>query len=378
METAKNEKTNESTLSGQETPENSASPVENPDTDSELSSASASNTDPLDVDESEPSSKIPWCKRKKLVYGCIAGACCEAIAGGGIVFALSQQGVNTENNQPKTTTTQKVVEKQEETGIKVSVDLPDWDEDSTPALLEINDGVKSTYQAIESKDAKDVKVSLAKGDYSVKLISPINSDGSIYIVSDEVKTTIDDANKEVNFPINGSKLPAEDVTDDQIKEIQKKFDDAKEQGKVDQGVVDKVNKNADAGKDARESKSDEEKKEAQETVKEEVKNTSNGTSSSSSSTSSQSSSSASTSSSSDSSSAPAHTHNWVAHYTTIHHDAVTHEEPIYQLTERSICSACGADITGNVYEHVKAEMLAGNPGGDPIAKLIIRLSIIKH
>lgn len=313
METTKNEKTNESTLSGQETPENSASPVENPDTDSELSSASASNTDPLDVDESEPSSKIPWCKRKKLVYGCIAGACCVAIAGGGIVFALSQQGVNTENNQPKTTTTQKVVEKQEETGIKVSVDLPDWNEDSTPALLEVSDGVRTTYQASESKNSKDIKVNLSKGDYTVKLISPINSDGSIYIVSDEIKTTIDDANKEVNVPINGSKLPAEDVTDDQIKEIQQKFNDAKEQGKVDQATVDKVNKNADAGKEARELKSDEEKKEAQESAKEEIKKTSESSTSQSSSSASPSGSTSSgfsssgSGSSSSSSSTPTHT-----------------------------------------------------------------------
>ncbi|MDO4842576.1 MAG: hypothetical protein Q3982_07885 [Phoenicibacter congonensis] len=305
---------------------------------------------------------MPWYKHKKLVYGCVAGVCCVALIGGGVAIALNQSSDNNKENETTTLT----VSYKEDTGIKVNVDLPDWNDDSTPALLEINDGVSSTYQVIESKNAKDIKIALNKGDYTIKLISPINSDGSIYFVSDEVKATINDNNKEVKIPINGSKLPAEDVTDDQIKDIQKKFDEAKELGKVDQSTVDKVNKNADAGKDARESKSDDEKKEAQETAKEEVKKTetTGSTSSQSSSTSSPSSSSSSGSSgSSSSASFSTHTHNWIAHYSTIYHDAVTTQTPIYSEREVVYCNNCGADITNNYSQHTKAHALAGETGG---------------
>ena len=283
--------------------------------------------DLFEVNESEPNPKVPWYKRKKVVAGCVAGVCCLALVGGGVAIALNQATDADKGSDAAITT----VANKEETEIKVTLDLPDWNEDSTPALLEINDGISSTYQAIKSKDAKDLKINLNKGTYTIKLISPINSDGSIYIVSDEVKTTIDDTKKEVTLPFNGTKLPAEDVTDDQIKDIQKKFEEAKEQGKVDQEIVDKVSKNADAGKDARESKTDEEKEEAQETVKEEVKKNSESTDSQSSSSNSTNSTSGGFSSSgfsdSSGSSTPAHTHSW----TTVYHDAVTHEEPVYDL-----------------------------------------------
>ena len=33
------------------------------------------------------------------------------------------------------------------------------------------------------------------------------------------------------------------------------------------------------------------------------------------------------------------------------------------MDERSICNHCGADITGNVLEHVKGHLLAGETGG---------------
>ena len=37
--------------------------------------------------------------------------------------------------------------------------------------------------------------------------------------------------------------------------------------------------------------------------------------------------------------------------------------PIYENDERSICNACGADITGNEVAHVKNHMLNGENGG---------------
>ena len=76
---------------------------------------------------------------------------------------------------------------------------------------------------------------------------------------------------------------------------------------------------------------------------------------------------------------PSHTHNWVQQYTTVHHPEKGHNEqyvvkeawtesvPIYEMVEREICNACGADITdlgqSGIGEHIKNHMLAGENGG---------------
>ena len=71
---------------------------------------------------------------------------------------------------------------------------------------------------------------------------------------------------------------------------------------------------------------------------------------------------------------PSHTHNWVASTKQIHHDAVGHNEkvlvkpawtekiPRYTNVAREICNTCEADITGNIREHIKKHMLAGEGG----------------
>lgn len=72
---------------------------------------------------------------------------------------------------------------------------------------------------------------------------------------------------------------------------------------------------------------------------------------------------------SSSSSSATHTHNWVAQTTTVHHDAVyktVHHDATYTTVhhdavaeDRTICNNCGADITGNVDAHMKANILNG-------------------
>ena len=61
-----------------------------------------------------------------------------------------------------------------------------------------------------------------------------------------------------------------------------------------------------------------------------------------------------------------HTHNWVAQYKTVNVPEKGHNEqvPITEMKAYSICNACGADITGNTYEHVKDHMIndTGNGG----------------
>lgn len=75
-------------------------------------------------------------------------------------------------------------------------------------------------------------------------------------------------------------------------------------------------------------------------------------------------------------STPSHTHNWVQQYTTVHHPEKGHNEqyvikeawtesiPIYEMDEREICSACGADITDlDVGTHMYNHMINGENGG---------------
>ena len=79
-------------------------------------------------------------------------------------------------------------------------------------------------------------------------------------------------------------------------------------------------------------------------------------------------------SSSNSSKPAEHTHNWVAQYKTVNVPEKGHNEqvlvqaaydeqvPIKEMQEFSICSTCGADITGNTSAHMKAHMLNGENG----------------
>ena len=82
----------------------------------------------------------------------------------------------------------------------------------------------------------------------------------------------------------------------------------------------------------------------------------------------------SNSSNSNSSKPAEHTHNWVAQYKTVNVPEKGHNEqvlvqaaydeqvPITEMREYSICSTCGADITGNTSAHMKAHMLNGENG----------------
>lgn len=119
----------------------------------------------------------------------------------------------------------------------------------------------------------------------------------------------------------------------------------------------------------------EEKKE--ETAKADTSNKSNTSESKKNNTASTSNSSSNKNNSSSSSSKPTeHTHNWVAQYKTVNVPEQGHNEqvlvqaaydeqvPITEMRAYSICNDCGADITGNTYEHVKDHMIndTGNGG----------------
>lgn len=126
------------------------------------------------------------------------------------------------------------------------------------------------------------------------------------------------------------------------------------------------------------AKTEDEKKEEQEVKQEEKKEeTAKADSSNKSNTSeSKKNNTASTNSSSNSSKPAEHTHNWVAQYKTVNVPEKGHNEqvlvqaaydeqvPITEMKAYSICNDCGADITGNTYEHVKDHMIndTGNGG----------------
>ena len=79
--------------------------------------------------------------------------------------------------------------------------------------------------------------------------------------------------------------------------------------------------------------------------------------------------------SSNSSKPAEHTHNWVAQYKTVNVPEKGHNEqvlvqaaydeqvPITEMKAYSICSTCGADITGNASAHVKNHVMIGDDKG---------------
>lgn len=176
----------------------------------------------------------------------------------------------------------------------------------------------------------------------------------------------------------------------------KKVDISLKEDKVNLDVTKKAGTTATLTPSEDSAKTEEEKKDEQEVKQEEKKeetsksNTSeskkdNTASTSSSSNKNNSSSSKPSNSNNSGSSKPSnnsgskpaeHTHNWVAQYKTVNVPEKGHNEqvlvqaaydeqvPITEMKAYSICNACGANLTGNIYEHVKDHMIndTGNGG----------------
>lgn len=136
--------------------------------------------------------------------------------------------------------------KEAEKALKVTVTInvkadKGWDKDSTPAIAHIVSRDKKTdfYHAVRPDNAGSTgttTVKLAGGNYNVGFVSPLNKDGSAYDVQGtgkakeielEVKTDAKDGVK-VDCPMK--QIPAEQVTDDMIKDIVEKTQDAVEKG----------------------------------------------------------------------------------------------------------------------------------------------------
>ena len=246
-------------------------------------------------------------------------------------------------------------------------------------LLENGDAVKSKeertlYYDVKENDKLDVKIGLQDQDKTFVFKDVDTEDTKKVDVSlKDDKVNLDVTKKDGT---TATLTPSEDSakTEDEKKdESEVKQEEKKEEKKEETAKADSSNKS-----NTSESKKDN----TASTSSSSNKNNSSSNSSKPSSKPSNSSSNNSSpskpsnnSGSNSSSSKPAeHTHNWVAQYKTVNVPEKGHNEqvlvqaaydeqvPITEMREYSICSTCGADITGNTSAHMKAHMLNGENG----------------
>lgn len=225
-------------------------------------------------------------------------------------------------------------------------------------LLENGDAVKNKeertlYYTVKENDKLDVKIGLQDQDKT--------------FVFKDVDTT---DTKKVDVSLKDDKVNL-DVTkkDGSTATLTPSEDSAKtEDEKKDETEVKQEEKKEETAKADSSNKSN-----TSESKKDNTASTTN-TSSNKNNTGSSSKPSNNNSSNSNSSKPAEHTHNWVAQYKTVNVPEKGHNEqvlvqaaydeqvPITEMREYSICSTCGADITGNPSAHMKAHMLNGENG----------------
>lgn len=247
-------------------------------------------------------------------------------------------------------------------------------------LLENGDAVKNKeqrtlYYDVKENDKLDVKIGLQDQDKTFVFKDVDTTDTKKVDVSlKEDKVNLDVTKKDGT---TATLTPSEDSakTEDEKKEEQEvKQEEKKEEKKEETAKTDSSNK----------SNTSESKKNNTASTTNTSSNKNNSSSSSSKPSSKPSNSSSNNSGSSkpsnnnsSNSSKPAeHQHNWVAQYKTVNVPEKGHNEqvlvqaaydeqvPITEMKAYSICNDCGADITGNTYEHVKDHMIndTGNGG----------------
>ena len=265
------------------------------------------------------------------------------------------------------------------TGKKITVfeTKSSTEESFSDNLLENGDVVKNKeertlYYEVKENDKLDVKVGLEDQDKTFVFKDVDTTDTKKVDVSlKEDKVNLDVTKKD------GSTVtltPSEDSakTEDEKKDEQEvKQEEKKEEKKEETAKADSSNK----------SNTSESKKNNTASTSNSSSNKNNSSSSSSKpsskpSNSSNSSSSKPSNNNSSNSSKPAeHTHNWVAQYKTVNVPEKGHNEqvlvqaaydeqvPITEMKAYSICSTCGADITGNTSAHVKNHVMIGDDKG---------------
>ena len=246
------------------------------------------------------------------------------------------------------------------TGKKITVfeTKSSTEENFSDNLLENGDVVKNKeertlYYEVKESDKLDVKIGLQDQDKTFAFKDVDTTDTKKVDVSlKDDKVNLDVTKKDGS---TATLTPSEDSA--------KTEDEKKDETEVKQEEKKEETSKADSSN----------KSNTSESKKDTTASTTN-TSSNKNNTSSSKPSNSSNSSNSNSSKPAEHTHNWVAQYKTVNVPEKGHNEqvlvqaaydeqvPITEMREYSICSTCGADITGNTSAHMKAHMLNGENG----------------
>ena len=237
------------------------------------------------------------------------------------------------------------------------------EENFSDNLLEDGDAVKNKeqrtlYYDVKENDKLDVKIGLQDQDKTFVFKDVDTTDTKKVDVSlKENKVNLDVTKKDGS---TATLTPSEDSakTEEEKKEEQEvKQEEKKEEKKEETAKADSSNKSNTS-----------------ESKKNNTASTTN-TSSNKNNTGSSSKPSNNNSSNSNNSKPAEHTHNWVAQYQTVNVPEKGHNEqvlvqaaydeqvPITEMKAYSICSTCGADITGNTSAHVKNHVMIGDDKG---------------
>ncbi len=303
----------------------------------------------------------------------------QILTAGAIALSMILTGCSSTSTDTKDTKTAEVAKKKEvktigqkskyskslkitnSTGKKITVfeTKSSSEESFSDNLLDDGDAVKNKeertlYYTVKENDKLDVKVGLEDQDktFVFKDVDPADT------------KKVDVSLKEDKVNLDVTKKDGTTVT------LTPSEDSAKtEEEKKDESEVKQEEKKEETAKADSSNKSN-----TSESKKDNTASTSN-TSSNKNNTSSSKPSNNSSSNSNNSKPAE-HTHNWVAQYKTVNVPEKGHNEqvlvqaaydeqvPITEMKAYSICNDCGADITGNTYEHVKDHMIndTGNGG----------------
>lgn len=319
----------------------------------------------------------------------------QILTAGAIALSMILTGCSASSTGTKDTKTTEVAKKNEvktlgkktkdskslkmtnNTGKKITVfeTKSSSEESFSDNLLDDGDAVKNKeertlYYTVKENDKLDVKVGLQDEDKTFVFKDVDTEDTKKVDVSlKEDKVNLDVTKKDGS---TATLTPSEDSakTEGEKKEEQEvKQEEKKEEKKEETAKADSSNK----------SNTSESKKDNTASTTNTSSNKNNAGSSkpsNSSSNNSGTSKPSNNSSSNSNSSKPAeHTHNWVAQYKTVNVPEKGHNEqvlvqaaydeqvPITEMKAYSICSTCGADITGNTSAHVKNHMMIGDDKG---------------
>lgn len=307
----------------------------------------------------------------------------QILTAGAIALSMILTGCSSTSTDTKDTKTTEVAKKKEvktlgqktkdskslkfknNTGKKITVfeTKSSSEENFSDNLLEDGDAVKNKeertlYYTTKENDKLDVKIGLQDQDKTFVFKDVDTTDTKKVDVSlKDDKVNLDVTKKDGT---TATLTPSEDSakTEEEKKdESEVKQEEKKEEKKEETAKADSSNKS-----NTSESKKD--------------NTASTNTSSNKNDTSSSSKPSNNNSSSNSNSSKPAeHTHNWVAQYKTVNVPEKGHNEqvlvqaaydeqvPVTEMKAYSICSTCGADITGNTSAHVKNHVMIGDDKG---------------